>query len=209
MTLLSEQINRVRDILQNTDLSPTATSNIITAHQEALQQLALQNAFPQIQWVNAIAYQSIYLLPTQVVTISHVLYDQRVLRYATEPTLDRRFHGWEDLSGEPLYWTMDNQAPNTIRVIPPPQRTGSDIPVIPSPLFQDMVDNFVVFHTEDPSFDMSDASDVLPTLFDWDDLLVYHTARMLAERELPEQNLPVAQLCEQLVTLWERFMHRR
>jgi hypothetical protein len=141
--------------------------------------------------------------------IAYILYNERVLRYASETMLDRKYHGWEDLAGEPQYYTTDNQSPNTLRIIPVPKRTGSAIPVIPSPLFQNMVDNFVVFHTEDISADIGDESDTLPTLFDWDDLLVYHTARMLAERELPEQNLPVAQLCMQLTRLWERSMQRR
>ena len=206
MTLLSEQVIRIRDILQNTDTSATALSKIVTAHQESLQQLARKDMFPQIEWVNAIQLQGLYLLRDPVVTILHVLYNERVLRYASEMMLDRKYHGWEDLPGEPKYWTTDNQAPNTLRVIPTPKRTGSAIPVIPSPLFMNMVDNIVVFHTEDLSVDIGDESDVLPTLFDWDDYLVYETSRMLAERETPEQNLPVAALCAQLAGLWRSYL---
>lgn len=203
MTFLSEQVLRIRDILQDIDMSPTNISKIVTAHQESLQYLARKDMFPQIEWVNAIANQGLYVLPDPVVTISHVLYNERVLRYASETGLDRKYHGWEDLPGEPKYYTTDNQNPNTIRLIPVPKRTGSTIPVIPSPLFQNMVDNIVVFHTVDPSADISDEADVLPTNFDWDDLLVYRTARMIAERETPTQNIPVAQLCMQLEMLWE------
>ena len=203
MTLLSEQLDRIRDILQDTDTSPTNISKIVTAHQESLQHLARKDMFPQIQWVNAIAFQGRYALPDPVVTISHVLYNERVLRYTSERMFDRKYHGWEELPGEPKYYTTDHQNPNTIRIIPTPKRTGSDIPSVPSPLFQNMVDNIVVFHTEDASLDIADVSDTLPTLFDWDDLLVYKTARMLAERETETQNLPVAQLCGQLEALWE------
>lgn len=207
MTVLSEQIVRIRDILQDTDTSPTNISKIVTAHQESLQQLARKDMFSQIQWVNAIALQGLYVLPDPVVTISHVLYNERVLRYVTEIGLDRKYHGWEDILGEPKYWTTEHQNPNTIRIIPVPKRTGSTIPVVPSPLIQNMVDNLVVFHTEDPSSDIGDETDVLPTLFDWDDLLVYETARMLAERETSLQNLPVAQLCNQLTNLWARYVY--
>ena len=206
MSLLSEQVIRVRDILQDTDTSATNISKIVTAHQESLQQLARKDMFPQIQWVNAIANQGLYILPDPVVTIAYVLNNERVLRYVSETMLDRKYHGWEDLSGEPKYWTSDNQNPNTIKVIPTPKRTGSAIPVIPSPLFQNMVDNLVVFHTEDISADIGDESDTLPTLFDWDDYCVYETARMLAERETPTQNLPVATLCAQLVGLWRQHL---
>ena len=206
MTLLSEQVSRIRDILQDTDTSVTALSIIVTAHQESMQQLAREDMFPQIQWINAVALQGLYVLPTPVVTIGHVLYNERVLRYATETGLDRKYHGWEDLPGEPHYWTTDGQNPNTIRIVPTPKRTGSTIPVIPSPLVQNMVDNLVVFHTEDLSSDIGDEADVLPTYFDWDDWLTYHTARMLAERETPTQNLPVAALCAQLAALWEKYL---
>ena len=54
--------------------------------------------------------------------------------------------------------------------------------------------------------DMSDESDVLPTLFDWDDFLVYETARMLTERETPTQNLSVAVFCAQLAELWRQHI---
>lgn len=40
MTLLSEQITRIRDILQDTDTSATTISKIVVAHQESFQQLA-------------------------------------------------------------------------------------------------------------------------------------------------------------------------
>src|SRR3990167_5898510 len=207
MSLLSEQVIRVRDILQDTDTSATNISKIVTAHQESLQQLARKDMFPQIQWVNAIANQGLYILPDPVVAIAHVLYNERVLRYATERMLDRKYHGWEDLPGEPKYWTTDNQSINGIRIVPAPKRTGSAIPVIPSPLFQNMVDNIVVFHTEDLSADVDDESDTLPTLADWDDYLVYETARMLAERETPTQNLPIAALCTQVAGLWRQHMN--
>lgn len=207
MTLLAEQVLRIRDILQDTDTSSTNIAKIVAAHQESLQQLARKDMFPQIQWVNATKLQGLYLLPNPVVTISHVFYNERALRYVSEKMLDRKYHGWEDLPGEPQYFTTDNQAPNTIRVVPSPKRTGSTIPVIPSPIFQDMVDNFVIFHTEDLSAELSDASNTLPTLFDWDDYCVYETLRMLAERETPTQNVPVAALCAQLAELWRQRLN--
>lgn len=204
MTLLSEQVERIQFVLQETDTTPSRHAIVIAAHQECMQALARADDFSQIRWINALANTALYTLPDPVVNIDFVLYNERILRYVTEGAIDRRFHGWEELSGEPVYWTTDNQGPNVIRIIPAPTRTGSTIPVIPSPLVQDMRDNLVVFHTEDVSPDIVDAGDTLPTLLDRDDLLVWHTARMLAERETTDQNLPVAQLCGQLEALWKR-----
>jgi len=210
VTLLSDQITRIRDLLQDTDTSPARQSILITAHQEAMQRLARQGHFPQILWVNAVAGQALYTLPTSVVTISHVLYNECVLRFASEAALDRRAHGWEAASAvptDPTYWTTDNQAPQVIRLVPAPVRTGSLVPATPpSPLIGDMRDNLVIFHTEDVSVDLVNAGDTLPTLLDWDDLLVWQTTKQLAERETHDQNRPVAALCRQLEMLWTRYM---
>ena len=208
MTLLSEQILRVRDILQDTDDSTTNGAKIIGSHQEAAQRLARQRAFPQMLWMNATLNQALYTLPNDIVTVSHVLYNEHVLRYTTETALDRRSKGWEDLaSSEPRYWTTDNQNRNTLRIVPAPQRTGSILALIPPlPFILDPVDNLIIFHTEDLSLTMNDADDQLPTMLAWDDLLVYHTARLRAEREVPEQNLPVATLCGQLEGMYRQYM---
>ena len=207
MTLLSEQVSRVRDALQQTSTDAAVENLLITAHQESMQYIAGKGMFSNILWMNVIATQSQYTLPTTVVAIYEVIYNEKALRYATEVALDRRFHGWEILSGEPEYWTTDGQAPNTIRLVPSPVRTGSTLPIFPPvPLLLPLPDNLVVFLTEDPSADIENSEDVLPTLLDWDDLLVYRTIRQIAERETQDQNLPVAQLCRQLEQLWEQSL---
>ncbi len=207
MTTLANQIERIQWLLQDTDTSPTRTSIIIEAHKESTQRLARKQAFPQIRWVNAIAAQSQYTLPADTVQVDHVLYNERTLRYATETALDRRFHGWEDLPDQPKYWTMDGQNPNVIRIVSAPTITGSLIPVIPSPLIMNMEDNLVVFLMEDLSEQMDDlGDDPIPTMLDWDDLLVWQTTRMLAERETTDQNLPVAQVCGQLESMWKQAL---
>lgn len=208
MTLVSEQVTRIANILQDTDISPTNIAKIIAAHAESTQKLARRDMFTQIQWINAIVDQALYVLDTPAVDVMYVLYDERVLRYATEQSLDRMLGTWENLSRDPQFWTQNNQNPNTIRIVPAPQHTGSAIPIYPSPLIQDMRDNLVVFYSEDVTTQVDDASDTLPTMLDWDDLLVWQTARMLAERETSTQNLPVAQLCQQLEDLWMQLLQR-
>lgn len=201
MTTVAEQVERIQWILQDTDVSPTKIAQVITAQQESAQYLARLRSFTQITWLNAIVNQALYPV-ANVNSIDYVLYNERVLRYATETALDRTRRMWEQLAGEPQYWTTDNQAPNTIRLVPAPQRTGSTVPVYPSPLIMPMIDNLVVFTTEDITSQIDTGRDELPTLIDWDDILVWRTARMLAERETTSQNLPVAALCKQLEDLW-------
>lgn len=199
MTLLNEQVVRIRDILQEPSTQATVIEQIIAAHQESLQDLARQNAFSTILWINTIAGQNQYPLPAPTVHIDHVLYNESALRYTKEHTLDRTRPGWEILSGEPIYWLMDNQAPNVIRLVPTPIRTGNTTPHFPPvPLLFDMEDNLVIFLTEDVATTVENEADVLPTLLDWDDFLVWRSAKMLAQRETETQNLPVVRLLEQL-----------
>jgi hypothetical protein len=131
-----------------------------------------------------------------------VLYNERALRYVTEQAMDRKTPGWEAVSGEPVYWTQDNQSPNVIRLVPTPVRTGNAAPHFPPvPLLFDMEDNLVIFLDEDLSSTVENEGDTLPTLLDWDDCLVWRTARQLAERETQTQNLPVAKVIQQLEAL--------
>lgn len=208
MTLFAEQVERIQLVLQDLDSSPANLGNITRAHQESMQKLARKDAFTNIQWLQAVAGQALYVLPTQAVSFMQVIYNEHALRYATEQSLDRRYHGFEALSGEPKYWTTDNQNPNTIRLIPAPVRTGLTTPAVPpAPLLMPLQDNIVVFLSEDPASQVQDSSDPLPTVLDWDDILVWLTARMLAERETPNQNLPVAQILRNIEALWERYVH--
>lgn len=202
MTTLGAQILRIRDILQEPNADATTIEQIIEAHRQAMQDLARRGAFTNLLWVNAIAGQSQYTLPTPTVHVDEVLYNEMGLRFTTERALDRILPGWEALNGEPVYWLMDNQSPNVLRLVPAPVRTGSAAPHFPPvPLLFDMEDNLVVFLTEDLSSGMENEGDTLPTLLDWEDDLVWSTARELAARETHVQNLPVARVLTQLKAL--------
>jgi hypothetical protein len=207
VTTLAEQIERIQWVLQDTNQESTNLSKIILQHQEAVAALARGGCFPQLVWVQALAGIARYDLPTNTAKIVHVLYDQRALRFSTEASLDRSKPGWELNTGEPFYWSMDNQIPNRIRLIPPPVFDGSATPVSPGlPMMMDLRRNVLVFSEEDVSLDVDDVSDTLPTMLGYDDALVYLTAEALALQEKPEQNLAVAQGCRQLAALWAQFL---
>jgi hypothetical protein len=207
MTTYAEQDARITALLQDVDTSTTAQSRRILQYQEALSTLARQQRFPQIFWFQAVAGQALYTIPDTIVDISHVLYNQKVLRYATEQTLDYsgNVRSWEANTGEPTYWTMDNQGPEFFRVIPPPLRTGSTIPS-PTllPLFGDLQDNLCVFAYEDPALRVTVADSILPVLLDWEDTLVFHVTAALAMQERTDQNLPLAKVCMALRDLWQK-----
>lgn len=208
MTQVREQFERIQWLLQDNSVDPTVIAKVVTAQRESAQRLARLDMFTQIQWINAIADQSLYVLDDPAVDVMYVIYDERVLRYASELSLDRLKGTWESIKQSPEYWTQDNQNPNTIRIVPAPQYTGSAVPIYPSPLIQDTRGNLVVFYSEDISTQIDDLDNTMPTLLDWNDVLVWDTARMLAERESHTQNLPVAQICKQFVDLWTSFLRK-
>ena len=202
MTSLATQILHIRDVLQDAN---TPDDVLITAHQEALRYLGRIGTFGAIQWMQGVAGQARYPLPSSSVTVTAVFYNMQALRYTTEAALDRRYRlPWESLLGDPLYWAIDNQDPHTLRVIPRPLRTGSAIPILPPvPLAGDLRNNLVLFLTEDVAEQVNDPADEIPMLADWGDLALWRTIRMLAGREDDAQNLPVAELCQELETLWD------
>lgn len=209
MTTFAEQQTRIGTLLQDTDTTPDNIARQLLQHQEELSRLARQKHFSQLIWFQGITNQARYTLPDNTVCVEHVLYNQKVLRYATERTLDYsgNIRSWERNKGEPAYWTEDNQGPNVIRIIPPPLRDGSGAPS-PTllPMYQDLKDNLLVFTYEDPALEVTNLASTLPTLLDWEDVLVFRTALALAEQETPNQNLPLAQNCEKLVELWQSLL---
>lgn len=207
MTLLSDQLERIAWLRQDASPDATTISKMILQHQEALATLARTDYFPQIVWINALTAIARYLMPLTVAHIAFVLYNERTLRFVTEASLDRSKPGWERMTGEPDYWTMDNQAPSTIRLVPAPLRDGSAVPIIPGlPIMQDPVDNILVFLYEDVSLQVDDPTDTLPTMLDVDDWLVYATVQALAGQETSEQNLPVSQAAGQIAALWMQLI---
>lgn len=208
MTTVNESISRVQLLLQDTDFSASNTAKIVQTIQEAAQKLAQLHYFAQITWVNAVSGTSIYTMPTTNVTIEHIIYNEKVLRYVSEGAFDNKQRGWEALTGEPQYWTTDNITRNTFRIIPSPTRTGSTIPVIPPvPLIMPLADNLVVFATEDISSQL--VPDItLPTLLDYDDWLVYQSVYLHAMKETVQQNQPLAKNANMLAEMWMQFMER-
>ena len=211
MTTFADQQTRIATLLQDVDQSPTNVAKYILQHQEELSRLARQKHFSQIVWLRGITNQAIYELPENTVCAEHVLYNQKVLRYTTEQTLDYNgsIRTWERSKGEPLYWTDTNLERNAIRIIPPPLRDGTGVPSLTFlPLYQDLHDNILVFTYEDPALDVTNLQSALPVLLDWEDVLVYQTVRALAMFEQPDQNLPLAQSCAALVELWQSLLEK-
>jgi hypothetical protein len=73
-------------------------------------------------------------------------------------------------------------------------------------MYQDLRDNLCVFTYEDPALEVTNVNSSLPTLLDWEDVLVFSTAGFLAQHEQVDQNLPLAQNCTKLVEMWQQFL---
>jgi hypothetical protein len=207
VTTFAEQATRIANLLQETPSNDTV-ARYLMQHQDELSRLARSKYFGQITWYQAIQGQALYVLPDNIIEVCHVLYNQKVLRYVTEQTLDYsgNVRSWEANTGEPTYWTLDNQVLNEVRIIPAPMRTGSAVPS-PTflPMYQDMKDNLLVFTYEDVALEVTNVDSVIPTLLDWEDMLVFASVQALALQEYPEQNIPLAQNCAALLKLWMSY----
>ena len=204
---IAEQILRIRDVLQDqeteTDEEAFSPSIILMQHQDILTSLSRKKLFGEVLWIQAVQGTAQYTLSTTTVGVRMVLYNEGRLDYATEAMLDRWKAGWEYVQGEPQFWTMDKQSPNVIRLVPPPLRSGSSVPLIPPlPMILDPVDNLVVFLYEDRASQANDTSDTLPVPDVWEDPLVYDTVAALLSRETDYQNLPVANACRVIAQLY-------
>src|SRR6266850_7568784 len=98
MTTLAEEITRVQLMLQDIDITAGNIALVTQSITEAAQKLARMGYFPIISWVQAITAQRLYTMATTNVTIDHIIYNERTLRYISEEAFDRKSHGWEALT---------------------------------------------------------------------------------------------------------------
>jgi len=205
MVTIATQLDRIQRLLQDENAQAYTRPQLLIQHQEELSRLALQRLFGDIVWMQGVANQALYILPASTAHIEYVCYNNTALRFVTEETFDRKQTAWEDLSGEPQYWTTDGQAPNTLRLVPQPVRTGSSVPAVPPvPFLQSPIDNLLVFLLFDPAAQANDETDQFPLPDVWEDALVYRTGATTAQWETFFQQLPLAAACRQLSTLWLR-----
>ncbi len=207
MTTLAEEITRVQLMLQDIDITANNIALVTQSINQSAQKLAQMRYFPTIAWLEGITAQGVYALPGNNVTIDHIFYNERSLRYVTETAFDRKSKGWEALTGEPKYWTTDNRSQNSFRVIPTPSRSGVSITFDPAnPVSTSGVDNFLIFATEDVVADIADT--VMPTLLDYDDFMVYYGTYLHTTKESTQHNAPLAEGALYLFTLWLQLMEK-
>ncbi len=207
MTTIAEEITRVQLMLQDIDITANNIALVTQSINQSAQKLAQMRYFPTITWLEGITSQRAYAMPTTTVTIDHIFYNERSLRYVTEEAFDRKSAGWEELIGEPRYWTIDNRSRNSFRVIPAPSRSGASITFDPAdPVSTSGVDNFLIFATEDVVAQISDT--VMPTLLDYDDFMVYYGTYLHTTKESTQYNAPLAEGALFLTTLWLQLMEK-
>lgn len=204
---IAEQLDRIQWLVQDAVEQGWTRAKLLEQHGRELTQLSRRNLFGRIEWVNAVAGTSQYTLDDVVTETALVLYNEKVLTYTTEAQLDRRRRGWEQLAREPEYWTVDHQAPQVIRLIPAPLRTGStafQFPAVPLPV--SAVDNLVVFFFEDLAPRAEQEGDAFPALDLFEDVAVWRTVQALTAQERDTQDLAVSAAAGQLAALWLQRM---
>ena len=204
---IKDQIDRIQYILQDRDAEAFSRNAILVQHQEEIARLSRRQLWGEILWIQAVAYTAQYSLPASTVSVRMVLYNEEPLEYASEEMLDRLLPGWEDVQDEPRWWTMTNQSPNTLRIVPAPLRDGSAVPLIPPlPMILDPVNNLLVFLYEDRSERADDESDDFPLPDVWEDVEVYETAAAMASKEGDYQQLPLAMALRELGRIYRNAL---
>lgn len=204
---IKDHIDRIQYLLQDRSTEAFSRNAILVQHQEEITRLSRRSLWGEILWVNALAGTAQYPLPMSTVGIRLVLYDEERLDYASEEMLDRLLPGWESIQDSPRFYTTDNASPNVIRIVPPPLRDGSAIPLSPGlPMMQGPKDNILIFLYEDHADRNNDESDPFSLPECWEDLLVYETTAELASHETDYQNLPLASACRELARLYRNAL---
>ena len=193
-TMIKNQLDRIQYLLQENDTTDVNRRSIInTQHQDETTRLSRRQLWGEVVWLQGLAGTAQYTLPTSTIAIRLVLYDERMIAYASEEMLDSLDPGWEATANEPQFWTTDNQNPNVIRLVPPPLRDGSAIPLSPGlPVMQAPAQNLLIFLYEDRAGYALNESNDFPLPDVWEDVLVYEAAAELASRESETQNFPLA-----------------
>lgn len=209
MATIAEQIDRIARSVQDEDHAAYSRVNVLTQQQHEIARLARERRTGDILIMQGVADQALYTLPDAFVQVEQVVYNGRRLDYASEEMLDRKYQGlWEVASAtDPKYWTTSNQAPKVVRLVPPPRRTGSVVPVLPpAPFSTSLTDNLVILYFRDFSGEADTETDAFPLLDCWEDVVSWRTAAELTRREGPYQNLPLSAVCSTMAELWLKLL---
>jgi hypothetical protein len=150
-TLIDETKGWLNDPVSDGDAPAWVRDRVRRGLLEEIHRLARQKFFGQAVMLQAVAGTAQYTLPASTVEVRAVVYDGRALRLATEESLRLMNPAWEEESGEPVFYTWDQQAPNVIRITPQPVESGSLVPNIPPvPMLMVFPRNLLVFTWDTP-----------------------------------------------------------
>src|SRR5262249_33850104 len=112
-----------------------------------------------------------------------VLYDGRSLRPVQETSMSRLRRDWDQARGDPQYFTVPLEPPETIKLIPIPLSSGDPTPAtLPRPITGPVEGNLVVFLWDNPQA-AGNTTLALPEVLE--DALVFLTVADLTGQDSP------------------------
>lgn len=198
MTTIATLLERVSLYTQDTDHMAWTEAAKRTTLLDAIATLARQEHFGEIEWHQGRAGEPLVGLSPGTMSVAEVVYDARSLRRVDDQSLARHTRHWETIARTPQLYTTLLEAPETLRLVPAPTQTGSDVPRVPGlPVVMHEAANVLAWTFVNPQGDAEDIH--LPEIYE--DIAVFETVASLCEAATEYQDLAKAMTFRGLATL--------
>ena len=186
MTTIASLLDRIGLYTQDSDHAAWSEGEKRLQLLDSMARLARQDLFGAIAWHRGVAGQPLIDLGAATISPVEIVYDGRSLRRVDDVSLARHDRHWESVSQTPQVYTTLLEAPQTVRLVPAPVVTGSDVPQIPGvPMMQQEAANVLAWTFVNPQGDDVDfhGSEVV------EDVVVYETVAALCAKATDYQDL--------------------
>ena len=175
MTLMADLVTRCQHYLQDTEQA-WSPATIMTQLLEEIARLSRQQVCGLIIGLQGLAGIPQYTFDDTTVAVAELLYDGASLERVREASLSLARRDWERRQRPPQMYTQELQAPLTVRLVPTPVTTGSDVLQIPAvPLGRSETNNLLAFLWTNPQTDQVSFA----LLDSCEDIVVFRTVATL------------------------------
>lgn len=187
MTTIATLLERVGLYTQDADHTAWSEGEKRLQLLDTIARLVRQDVCGEIAWHRGLAGQPLIALGSATISVTEIVYDGRSLRRVDDVSLARHDRHWETVSKTPQVYTMLLEAPQTVRLVPAPVLTGSDVPQVPGvPILQQEAHNVLAWTYVNPQ---DSDEEVFQCAEVFEDIVVYETVAALCAKATEYQDL--------------------